>query len=101
VGSIVHLLRIRTLRKQIEMSRRRCDALAIRFETAKTTTQKAKIARAYDNALKKTHARQLLLELLERKERESGGAEKQGSEPAGREYTEKQLRTGRTPQTPS
>ena len=71
MGSIVYTLRIRALKKQIESSRLRCDALAIRFETVRTHQEKAKIARAYDKALKKTHARQLLLEMLERHQREA------------------------------
>jgi hypothetical protein len=74
VGSFVDTLRIRSLRRQIEASRKHCGALAQEFETATTTEEKSRIAREYDKTLKKTHAMQFLLELLERKVKEAGAA---------------------------
>lgn len=75
MGSIVHTLRIRSLRKLVEASRLHSDALARRFENAKTDQEKSRIAHEYDNALKRTHGLQLKLEREERKEREAAIAE--------------------------
>jgi hypothetical protein len=75
VDSIAPTLGIRALKEMIEASRRDSDALALKFQTAQTTTEKAEIAREYDKALKRARAMQFLLELQERKERE---AERQG-----------------------
>jgi hypothetical protein len=71
VGSIVHKLRIRTLKKLVETSRQQCDALVIQFDKAKTSKEKSRIAREYDKTLKRTHAMQFLLELQERRDREA------------------------------
>jgi hypothetical protein len=67
VGSIVQTLRIRTLKKLIDASRKRSETLALQFESAQTSTEKTKIAREYDKALKQTHTMQFLLEKEERK----------------------------------
>ncbi|MFZ1939829.1 MAG: hypothetical protein WBA18_06215 [Terracidiphilus sp.] len=67
MGSIVQTLRIRTLRKLIDASRKQSETLARQFEAAQTSTEKTKIAREYDQALKQTHAMQFLLEKEERK----------------------------------
>ena len=66
MGSIVHLLRIRTLKKQIAALRKRCNALAVKFEAAESHPDKARIKQAHDKALKRAHARQLMLETFER-----------------------------------
>jgi hypothetical protein len=79
VDSTVHALGVRALKKLVESSRERCDALVLEFEAAQTSLEKSRIAREYDKALKKTHAMQLLLELQERKEREAAAAEKLAS----------------------
>jgi hypothetical protein len=78
VGSIVDTLRIRTLRKLVEASRNRCDALVARFETATTVKKKSKIALKYDKVLKRTHALQFQLEKQERKSK-NGGVGEQGT----------------------
>jgi len=60
-------LNISSLRKEIEASRLHSIRLASQFEIAATSTEKSKIAREFDKALKQTHAMQYLLEMLERK----------------------------------
>ena len=60
-------LNISSLRKEIEASRLYSVRLASQFELAATSTEKSKIAREFDKALKQTHAMQYLLEMLERK----------------------------------
>lgn len=70
MGSVINRLRIKSLQGQVEASRLHSQALASKFESAATSGEKTRIARLYDEALKKTHAMQLLLELLEREERE-------------------------------
>jgi hypothetical protein len=75
VRSLVDTLRIRTLKKQIAGARKRCDALALQFQSAQTEAERSRIAGAYDKALQKTHARQFVLELLERKAREAAGTD--------------------------
>ncbi len=74
MASIIDKLRMKTLKGQIEALRLESVALATQFEAAQTNTEKARLARRYDQALKQTHAMQLILELLERKQREAGGA---------------------------
>jgi hypothetical protein len=66
MGSIVHSLRIRTLKKQIAALRKRCNALAVQFEATESHPEKAKIKQAHDRVLRRTHERQLMLETLER-----------------------------------
>lgn len=70
MGSIVQTLRIRTLRKLIDASRKQSETLARQFEAAQTSAEKTKISREYDKALKQTHAMQFLLEKEERKARD-------------------------------
>jgi hypothetical protein len=69
--SAIRRLRIKFLIAQVGASRDHCATLANKFESALNNTEKSNIARQYDLALTRTHTRQLLLELLERKERES------------------------------
>ncbi len=71
--SIIDKLRMKTLKGQIEALRLESIALAQQFEAAPTDAEKASIARKHARALKETHAMQLVLELLERKQREAGG----------------------------
>ena len=61
---------IRALKKAIEASRLESEALALKFQTAKTSAEKANIAREYDKALKGTRALEFLLELREKKGRD-------------------------------
>jgi hypothetical protein len=70
---IISRLRIHSLRSQVAASREYCNVLATKFESAATNSEKVKIARRYDEALKQTHAMQLLLELLERETRGAAG----------------------------
>ena len=71
MGSFFSRLRTQSLKRRIEELRHQSASLAGEFETAPTETEKTRIARRYDEALKQTHAMQLLLELIERKEREA------------------------------
>lgn len=71
MGSIFRKLRIHSLLAQIEASRLYSVSLANQFDAAPTNGEKTKIAQRYDDALKQTHTMQLLLELLERQEREN------------------------------
>jgi hypothetical protein len=68
--SVIDRVRIRSLRGHIDASRLYSVALANRFEAAPTASEKTKIARQYDAALKQTHELQLMLEMLEKQERE-------------------------------
>jgi hypothetical protein len=61
-------LEIESLREQIESSRLHCETLVRKFEAAKTSTEKTRAAHEYDQALNKTQALLLLLELAERQE---------------------------------
>lgn len=69
--SAIRKLRIKLLIAQVDASRGRCATLAHKFEFAHSDTEKSNITRLYDRALTRTHTRQLSLEHLERKERES------------------------------
>jgi hypothetical protein len=69
--SFINRFRIRSLKTQIDEARQRCNALAIEFDAAKTSAEKTEIARHYDKALKEAHALQLVLEMIERQQRES------------------------------
>lgn len=66
--SIIDILRIPSLRGQIEASRLYSVALANEFESATTSTEKTNLASQYDHALKQMHSMQLALEILERKQ---------------------------------
>ena len=69
MGYLINRLKITSLQAQVEASRLHSQSLAIKFDTATTSAERAKIARQYDEALKKAHTMQLLLELLEREQR--------------------------------
>jgi hypothetical protein len=64
--SMLRKLRIHSLRTKIETSRLRSVELAGRFESAETNAQKTRIVREYDKSLKRIHAMQFQLEMLER-----------------------------------
>jgi hypothetical protein len=70
VESIIRSLRIHSLRGQVESSRCYCCSLASQFEATPSNVEKTRIAQRYDAALKQTHMLQLLLELLEREQRQ-------------------------------
>jgi len=63
---MIRRLRIQALKAHVEASREFSLALASQFEIAPTSLEKTRIARRYDQALKQTHALQLLLEMLEK-----------------------------------
>jgi predicted ATPase len=63
---IINKLRIHSLKGQVAAAREQSKTLAKQFESATTNTEKLRIARRYDEALKQAHAMQLLLEMLER-----------------------------------
>jgi hypothetical protein len=60
-------MQIHSLEGQIESSRLYSVVLANRFDASSTSTEKTKIARQHDHALKQAHALQLMLELLKMK----------------------------------
>lgn len=60
--------RIRVLKARIEALRARTATVADDFQSASNDTEKARLARRFDKLLKRTHSKQLELELLERKE---------------------------------
>jgi hypothetical protein len=68
LGHIIDKLRISSLRAQVEASRLYSAELTRKFEAAETSLEKTTIASQYDKSLKQTHAMQLLLEMLERKQ---------------------------------
>jgi hypothetical protein len=73
---IISRLRIQSLKGQVEASREHCNALANQFASAQTSLEKTQIAKRYDEAMKQTHAMQLLLEMLERQQQ--GAADEAG-----------------------
>jgi predicted metal-binding protein len=64
--------RVRVLKAQIDALREYSAALAAQFQAASSDAEKAKIARRFDKVLKRTHSKQLQLELLERREGKTG-----------------------------
>ena len=71
MGPWIARLRIRSLKAQVEAARLYSTALAGQFEAAPTGAEKTKIADRYEDALKRAHMLQFLLELLERKQRKA------------------------------
>jgi hypothetical protein len=71
VGSHIAKLRISSLRAQIEASRNYTQSLARQFDAAPSFTEQAEIASRFHKALKQLQGMEFMLELLERKERES------------------------------
>jgi hypothetical protein len=61
-----------SLKAQIEVSRRQGEAFAGEFEKASSIEQKSEIARKWDRAIKAKHAAQVLLEMLEKQQKEDG-----------------------------
>jgi hypothetical protein len=69
--SIIRKLRVHTLKAQLALRHLICESLAKEFETALTFERRAALARKWDVTLKEGHVFQLMLDLLERQERES------------------------------
>jgi len=72
VGPLIDIVRIESLKRQVESSRLDCDDLASHFEGAQSST-KTKTAHQYVEALKHARALRRLWELLEREERRNSG----------------------------
>jgi hypothetical protein len=64
-------LRSEILRKDVELFQHRCDSLVSRFESADSPEEKTRIADQYSRALNQLETSALLLELVERLEREN------------------------------
>jgi hypothetical protein len=64
--SLIRKLKIHTLKMQLQASRAKCDSLAIEFEAAATTEQKAELAQRWNRAIEENHAAQHALAILER-----------------------------------
>ncbi len=71
IESIIGKLRIQQLKTHIESSRLYSEALARQFQEAQTGAEKTMIAGQYEEALKQVYKMRLLLELLERKDKEA------------------------------
>lgn len=67
---VVRDLEIESLKQHLEMCREYCGSLAREFEGARSSVDQANLAFTWDAALKHSYMVQLLLELMERRERE-------------------------------
>jgi len=79
LDSVIRKLRIRSLKAQIEVSRLRSESFAGDFEKATSNEQKSEIARKWDRTIKAKHAAQVLLEMLERQQKDERANRDQGS----------------------
>jgi hypothetical protein len=79
LDSVLRKLRMMSLKAQIEVSRRQGEAFAGDFEKAESVEQKSEIARKWDRAIKAKHAAQVLLEMLERQQKEERATQDSGS----------------------
>ena len=71
---IISKLRIQTLKAQLVLRQFYCASLAMEFETeVLTTNQKAGLAYRWDDMLKESYVLQLMIDLLERQEKEGRG----------------------------
>jgi hypothetical protein len=59
-----------SLKAQIEAARRQGESFAGDFEKAASDEQKSEIARKWDQTIKAKHAAQVLLEVLERQQKQ-------------------------------
>lgn len=62
--------RIQFLREQVETSRLYCASFPTKFQAAQTEDERTEIAFHYNEALQQTYRLEMLLETLERSERE-------------------------------
>lgn len=67
----VRKLKIQSLKAQIDEKRQFSTELARGFERIGSSEERTRTARCFDDTLKQMHAMQLMLELLERHEREA------------------------------
>jgi hypothetical protein len=70
LDSVIRKLRIGPLKAQIEVCRLRIESFARDFEKATSNVQKSEIAREWDREMKAKHAAQVLLEMLERQQKD-------------------------------
>jgi len=63
-----NILKVESIRKDIEFFKRRCEGLAEQFEASEIVSERMRLADEYSRALEQVEAQQLLLELLERQE---------------------------------
>jgi hypothetical protein len=69
--SVIHKLRIHTLQAQLALRQHLCASLAKEFEAGNLTVeQKAALAHRWDDTLKESWVLQLMIDLLERQEKE-------------------------------
>ena len=72
---IISKLRIQALKAQWLLRQFHCESLEMEFETeGPTTNQKAGLAYRWDDMLKEGHVLQLVIDLLERQEKEKRDA---------------------------
>ena len=72
---IINKPRIQNLKAQMVLRQFHCESLAVEFETeGLTTNQKAALAYPWDDMLKESQVLQLMLDLLERRERKGVAA---------------------------
>ena len=69
-----NILKVESIRKDIEFFKRRCEGLVARFEASEIVSERMRLADEYSRALEQVETQQLLLELLERREGERGVA---------------------------
>ena len=58
-----------TIRREIEIFERRCEALAAQFEAAEGVAERTRLADEYGRALRQLETSQFLLSLVEKQER--------------------------------
>lgn len=68
--SIIRKLRIQTLRAQSELRRLQGESFAKKLSAAATDEQRTDLAREWDKAIQAKHATRLMMDLMERQERE-------------------------------
>ena len=72
---IISKRRIETLKAQMVLRQFHCESLAVEFETERLTiNRKARLAYPWDDMLKESQVLQLMLDLLERRERKGVAA---------------------------
>ena len=73
----IRRLGIESLRAKVDASRRRSAVIGGQILAASTDAEKDRLARRFDRELKRTHAMQHRLEVLERQKREAAAASAQ------------------------
>jgi hypothetical protein len=68
--SLIRKLQTERLQAQLESLHLECDAIAKQFDVARTSEERADLAQRWDKAVEQSHATQLMIDLLVRRERE-------------------------------